>query len=380
MNIPSVISANSPEFTSFFQKSEPLKIKFGIDPTSPDIHLGHFVVINKLKQLQEWGHQINIIIGDFTAAIGDPTGRSTTRPVLSNEEINENAKTYLDQIFLVLDKKKTICTHNSFFYKDVKFNSVIKLLGLTTLQQILHREDFKNRLENGTEIRLHELIYPLIQGQDSVMIGADVEIGGTDQLFNMMVGRDLQEKCQKKPQIVVTIPILEGLDGTRKMSKSYNNYIGISENPEEIFGKTMSISDETMVIWYDKLFSETIDKNDNPFKLKQNLAEKITALFKGEEVAQKARESWLNKFSRKNIENVDLPIVEWDTSLTFVDNIVSIFKKRFNIEKSKSEVRRLMNQGSIKINNRAVHLDNTLFNEDVLKLDKTKFVRIWLTN
>ena len=229
------------ELAAKLAKGKPLRIKLGVDPTSPDIHLGHAVALRKLRQFQDLGHQIVLIIGDFTAMIGDPSGRSTTRPPLTYDEVLANAKTYTDQAFLVIDKDKTEVVFNGNWFKEMPFMEVIKLNARVTLQQMLQREDFKNRVANGTEVRLHEIQYPIMQGWDSVVVRSDVEIGGSDQLFNILVGRDLQKEEGMEPQVCMTLPLLEGLDGVKKMSKSLGNYVGLTDAPKEMFGKLMSI-------------------------------------------------------------------------------------------------------------------------------------------
>jgi tyrosyl-tRNA synthetase len=238
------------ELTEKLARGKPLRIKLGVDPTSPDIHLGHAVGLRKLRQFQELGHHIVLIIGDFTAMIGDPSGRSTTRPALTYEDVLANAKTYTEQAFLVLDRDKTEVVFNGSWFKEMPFMEVIRLNARVTLQQMLQREDFKNRVANGTEVRLHELQYPIMQGWDSVVVRSDVEIGGSDQLFNILVGRDLQKEEGMEPQVCMTLPLLEGLDGVKKMSKSLGNYVGLTDAPKEMFGKLMSIPDELMAKYY----------------------------------------------------------------------------------------------------------------------------------
>ena len=228
----------------------PLRVKLGVDPTAPDIHFGHTVALEKLRQFQLLGHQAVLLIGDFTATIGDPSGRSATRPPLTREQVLVNAETYTDQAFKILDRSKTEIVYNGDWFRKMTYDDVLKLNARVTLQQMLQREDFRNRIEAGQEVRLHELQYPIMQGWDSVEIRADVELGGTDQLFNILVGRDLQKEEGQDPQVVMVLPLLEGLDGTRKMSKSYGNYIGVSDEPQEMFGKLMSVSDPLMARYY----------------------------------------------------------------------------------------------------------------------------------
>ncbi|MGL5017554.1 MAG: tyrosine--tRNA ligase, partial [Luteolibacter sp.] len=241
------------------KNNRPLRVKFGLDPTSADIHLGHTVVFEKLRQFQALGHQAVIIIGDFTATIGDPSGRSATRPPLTREEVMVNAETYTTQLFKIIEREGTEIRYNGDWFRKMNFEDVLRLNGRVTLQQMLQREDFRTRIEQGHEIRLHEIQYPIVQGWDSVEVRADVELGGTDQLFNLLVGRDLQKEEGQPQQIVMTMPILEGLDGVRKMSKSYDNYIGVNDPPLEMFGKLMSVSDELMDRYYLLLLGEARD-------------------------------------------------------------------------------------------------------------------------
>lgn len=246
----------------------PLRVKLGVDPTAPDIHLGHTVAIEKLRQFQELGHQAVLLIGDFTATIGDPSGRSVTRPPLSREQVLENAETYTKQAFKILDRDKTEIVYNGDWFRKMTYEEVLKLNARVTMQQMLAREDFKARVESGKEVRLHEIQYPIMQGWDSVEIRADVELGGTDQLFNILVGRDLQKEQGMLPQIAMTMPLLEGLDGVRKMSKSYGNYVGVDEAPEMMFGKMMSASDELMDRYYLVLLGEKRDMELHPMEAK----------------------------------------------------------------------------------------------------------------
>ena len=257
----------------------PLRVKLGVDPTAPDIHLGHTVAIEKLRQFQELGHQAILLIGDFTATIGDPSGRSVTRPPLSREQVLENAETYTKQAFKILDRDRTEIVYNGDWFRKMTYEEVLKLNSRVTMQQMLAREDFKARVEGGKEVRLHEMQYPIMQGWDSVEIRSDVELGGTDQLFNILVGRDLQKEEGMLPQIAMTMPLLEGLDGVRKMSKSYGNYVGVDEAPEMMFGKMMSASDELMDRYYQVLLGEKRDMGLHPMEAKKLLAWKITARY-----------------------------------------------------------------------------------------------------
>jgi len=277
----------------------PLRIKLGVDPTAPDIHFGHTVALEKLRQFQQLGHQAVLIIGDFTAMIGDPTGRSATRPPLTREDVLFNAETYTSQAFKILDRDETEVVYNGEWFRAMTYEEVLKLNGRVTLQQMLQREDFRNRLDSAQEVRLHEIQYPIMQGWDSVMVRSDVEIGGTDQLFNILVGRDLQKEEGQAQQVVVLMPLLEGLDGAKKMSKSYNNYIGVNDAPQEMFGKLMSISDELMDRYYQLLLGELRDSGMHPMDAKKLLAQKLTARYHNEALALAAREDWQLRFSKK---------------------------------------------------------------------------------
>ena len=277
------------ELEEKLEEGRPLRIKFGVDPTAPDIHLGHTVPLEKLRQFQEMGHQAILLIGDFTATVGDPTGRSAARPPLTRAEVLSNAETYTDQAFKVLDREKTEIIFNGEWFREMTYEGVLKLNARVTLQQMLQREDFKERVSKGTEVRLHELQYPIMQGWDSVELQADVEIGGTDQLFNMLVGRDLQKEEGQTQQSVICMPLLEGLDGAKKMSKSAHNYVGVSELPNEMFGKLMSISDDLMDRYYLLLLGSARDEILHPMEAKKVLACRIVARYHSEEEGKAAR-------------------------------------------------------------------------------------------
>ncbi|MFM7180240.1 MAG: tyrosine--tRNA ligase, partial [Verrucomicrobiales bacterium] len=260
-------------------KGRPLRVKLGVDPTAPDIHLGHTVALEKARQFQLLGHDVVLIIGDFTAMIGDPTGRSATRPPLTREEVLVNAATYTDQAFKILDKARTEVVYNGDWFRKMTYDDVLKLNARVTLQQMLQREDFRARVDQAQEVRLHELQYPIMQGWDSVMVRSDVEIGGTDQLFNILVGRDLQKEEGMEQQIAVLVPILEGLDGIKKMSKSLGNYVGVGESPDEMFGKLMSISDALMARYYTLLLGEEMSADVHPMEAKKSLAARIVTRY-----------------------------------------------------------------------------------------------------
>lgn len=298
------------ELIEKLKENRPLIVKFGCDPTAPDIHLGHTVVINKLKQLQDLGHEIHFLIGNFTAQIGDPTGKNATRPPLSASDVEENAKTYQTQIFKILDKDKTIVKRNGDWFDQMSAGDMIKLAAKQTVARMLERDDFSKRYKSGQGIAIHEFLYPLVQGYDSVAMEADIELGGTDQKFNLLMGRELQKNAGQKSQIVITMPLLEGLDGVKKMSKSANNYIGIDETPDEMFGKIMSISDELMWRYYEllsfksldeiKALKEAVFEGKNPRDVKVLLAKEIIARFHDEKEAIKAEENFIARFQKIN--------------------------------------------------------------------------------
>ncbi|HEY9148787.1 MAG TPA: tyrosine--tRNA ligase, partial [Gammaproteobacteria bacterium] len=296
------------ELVAKLKEGRPLRIKAGFDPTAPDLHLGHTVLVNKLRQFQDLGHEVMFLIGDFTAMIGDPTGKSATRPPLSREQVIENAKTYEHQVFKILDPEKTTVLFNSSWMGEMSASELIQLAARHTVARMLERDDFDKRYKGGQPIAVHEFLYPLVQGYDSVAMKADVELGGTDQKFNLLVGRQLQESFGQKPQCTITMPILEGLDGVQKMSKSLNNYIGIKDSPDEMFGKLMSISDELMWRYFELLsfrpmgeiesFHNEIEQGKNPRDIKFLLAEEIISRFHDTEAATKARENFIARFQK----------------------------------------------------------------------------------
>ena len=329
------------ELEKQLKEGRPLRIKFGVDPTAPDIHLGHTVPLEKLRQFQEMGHQAILLIGDFTATVGDPTGRSTARPPLTREEVLSNAETYTDQAFKVLDREKTEIIFNGEWFREMSYESVLKLNARVTLQQMLQREDFKERVSKGTEVRLHELQYPIMQGWDSVELQADVEIGGTDQLFNMLVGRDLQKEEGQAQQSVICMPLLEGLDGVKKMSKSAHNYVGVSEPPNEMFGKLMSISDDLMDRYYLLLLGDARDVALHPMEAKKELACRIVARYHSEDEGEAARGDWETRFSKRDLNAADLPeMVAADLNGNVLQVVGLVFKEAFSLEKSNGELRK----------------------------------------
>ncbi|WP_035615222.1 tyrosine--tRNA ligase [Haloferula sp. BvORR071] len=360
----------------------PLRIKFGVDPTAPDIHLGHTVALEKLRQFQLLGHQAVLLIGDFTATIGDPSGRSVTRPPLTRDEVLVNAATYTDQAFKILNKEKTEIVYNGDWFRKMSYEDILRLNSRVTLQQMLQREDFRNRIEAGQEVRLHELQYPVMQGWDSVEIRADVEIGGTDQLFNMLVGRDLQKEEGQAQQVVLSMPLLEGLDGVKKMSKSYGNYVGVTEAPNEMFGKIMSVSDTLMVRYYQLLLGEALAADIHPMDSKKSLAEKITARYHGVEAGAAARADWDTRFSKKDLaaaELPELPIGELPADLNVLSLTAHGFKAAFGLEKSNGELRKqFITTGSVQLNGEKLTDPNAAVavkEGDVLKLSKKHAVR-----
>ena len=368
------------EFLKKWQSQKKLRVKFGIDPTAPDIHLGHTVVLEKLRQFQEAGHQAILIIGDFTATIGDPSGISQTRPPLTREEVLENAKTYLDQVFLILEKQKTEVVYNSEWFSKMNYAEILNLNSRITLQQVTQREDFKNRIAEGKEIRLHEIQYPLMQGWDSVKVKADVELGGTDQLFNLLVGRNLQEQEGQKPQAIMTLPLLEGLDGVRKMSKSYGNHISIQSTAEEMFAKIMSIPDSLLPKYALLLLGKEIDE-EHPMEAKKKLAEQITQKFQNAVKAKIARETWENRVSKKELQNATLPILKISQETISVLELTQIgFMTVLGEKKSNSELKKkFIGTGAIQLNEKKLtdpQEEITLSGNEVLRLGKKYAVRI----
>lgn len=360
----------------------PLRVKLGVDPTAPDIHFGHTVALEKLRQFQLLGHQAVLLIGDFTATIGDPSGRSATRPPLTRNEVLSNAETYTDQAFKILDKARTEVVYNGDWFRKMTYEDILKLNARVTLQQMLQREDFRNRVESGQEVRLHELQYPIMQGWDSVEIRADVELGGTDQLFNILVGRDLQKEEGQPQQVVMVLPLLEGLDGVRKMSKSYGNYVGVSDPPQEMFGKLMSVSDELMDRYYQLLLGETRDPSGHPMDAKKALAERLTSRYHGEEAGTAARTDWDTRFSKKDLAAADLTeisVAGLPEDLTVLSLSAVTFREAFGLEKSNGELRKqFIVSGSVQLN--GVKLTDPaatvlLRPGDVLKLSKKHAVR-----
>jgi tyrosyl-tRNA synthetase len=366
------------ELMDKLSRDKPLRIKLGVDPTSPDIHLGHAVGLRKLRQFQELGHHIVLIIGDVTAMIGDPSGRSTTRPALTYEQVMANADTYTEQAFLVLDRAKTEVVYNGSWFKKMDFLEVIRLNARVTLNQMMQREDFKNRFGQGHEIRLHELQYPIMQGWDSVVVRADVEIGGSDQLFNILVGRDLQKEESMEPQVCMTLPLLEGLDGVKKMSKSLGNYVGLTDDPKEMFGKLMSIPDELMNKYYLLVLGEEMDATMHPMEAKKQLAAKCVATYHTQADAQDCRDDWDLRFSKRDLASADLPEVTLPERKDILGVVLHAFTT-LEAPISGGDARRLIQQGSIQLNGEKFtdpKAEPAWKAGDILKLDKKRTVRL----
>ena len=401
------------------KENKPLRVKAGFDPTAPDIHLGHTVLLRKMKHFQELGHEVIFLIGDFTGLIGDPSGRSATRPAMTREEINKNAETYKQQVFKILDPEKTIIDFNSRWLGKLTSFEIIKLTSKYTVARILERDDFTKRFKAGLPISVHELLYPLMQAYDSVALQADVELGGTDQTFNLLVGREIQREYGQEPQVVLTVPLLEGLDGVEKMSKSLGNYVGINEPPEEMFGKLMSISDELMFRYYELLTdveTEQIEKwqkeakegQINPRDLKAQLAKMIVTDFWGEELARKAAEEFDRIFKHKDLPSeieekvVELSVQSGNEASTSAEQMESGEAARetaqsgqqqptvrlidvlvnLGIVPSRGEAKRLIRQGGVYLDGQRIDdLEHRLDGskpEQILKIGKRKFYRLKL--
>lgn len=375
------------ELIEKLKTGRPLRVKAGFDPTAPDLHLGHTVLINKLRHFQELGHQVLFLIGDFTAMIGDPTGKNVTRPPLSREQVLENAKTYQEQVFRILDPEKTEVCFNSSWFDTLGASGMIKLAAQHTVARMLERDDFSKRYQNGQPIAIHEFLYPLCQGYDSVAIRADVELGGTDQKFNLLVGRELQKHYGQTPQVILTMPLLEGLDGVNKMSKSLGNYIGISESPKEIFGKTMSVSDDLMWRYYDLLsfrssgeiagLKREVNEGRNPRDVKVMLAQELVARFHSQKAAEEALADFEARFKQGQLPD-EMPecvlTAENGAALTIVQAL-----KQAGLTASTSEAMRMIDQGAVKADNAKVSDKGLLLPSDqpvVLQVGKRKFARV----
>ena len=374
------------------KRGEPLNIKLGVDPTAPDIHIGHAVPLRKLRQFQDLGHRVTLIIGDGTALIGDPSGRNSTRPQLTREQVNANAQTYVDQAFKILDKEKTDLVHNAEWILDLKMEDILGLLSKFTVARILERDDFSNRYHSNQPISLHEFIYPVMQAYDSVVIKADVELGGRDQLFNLLAGRELMEKMGMEPQVALTLPLLEGTDGVQKMSKSYGNYIGLTDEPSDMFGKVMSIPDELMVKYFRLASTMPVDdvdrieeglKNDelHPNKVKRQLARNIVAAYYDEQTAADAEGQFDQIFKNHEVPD-DIP--ECSVDLTPNDEGKVYLAKLLaeaDLASGKGEARRLIDGGGVKINGETVpakqyNVDPSALVGATLQVGKRKFVKL----
>jgi tyrosyl-tRNA synthetase len=376
------------ELVERLSKGEPLRIKAGFDPTAPDLHLGHTVLINKLRQFQELGHEVIFLIGDFTGMIGDPSGRNATRPALTTDQITENASTYQEQIFKILDRDRTRIAFNSEWMGKFSAADLIRLASRHTVARMLERDDFKKRMAANKSIAIHEFLYPLVQGYDSVALKADVELGGTDQKFNLLVGRQLQQAYEQKPQIVITMPLLEGLDGVNKMSKSLDNTIGITDEPTEMFGKLMSVSDELMWRYFvllsfksgaeiDKLQRQAAD-GANPRDIKYELAGELVARFHGEKAAVEAKAAFIERFKDNKIpdEMPELTVQSRDGRLALANLLCDA-----SLVSSASDGRRMIKQGAVRIDGERIEdatREISSGTTHVYQVGKRKFARVKL--
>ena len=371
------------------KEGRPLKIKAGFDPTAPDLHLGHTVLINKLRQFQDLGHEILFLIGDFTGMIGDPTGKSATRPPLTQEEILENAKTYEHQVFKILDAEKTTVFFNSSWMGQMNAADMIQLAAKHTVARMLERDDFSKRYKAGQSISVHEFLYPLVQGYDSVAMKADIELGGTDQKFNLLVGRQLQEAYGQSPQVILTMPILEGLDGVQKMSKSLDNYIGISDSPDEMFGKIMSISDDLMWRYFELLsfrsldeidgFMQRVEQGENPRDIKFLLAEEIIARFHDEAAATAARQGFIAQFQKGAVPD-DIPDVQLDGGEEGIP--LANLLKDAGLVNSTSDGHRMVKQGAVKMDSEKIADSRqkiTTGGPYIFQVGKRRFARVTIS-
>ncbi len=376
------------ELVAKLKEGRPLRIKAGFDPTAPDLHLGHTVLINKLRQFQELGHEVLFLIGDFTAMIGDPTGKSATRPPLTRDEVIANAQTYEHQIFKILDREKTTVLFNSSWMNAMDSAELIQLAARHTVARMLERDDFSKRYSGGQPIAIHEFLYPLIQGYDSVAMKADVELGGTDQKFNLLVGRQLQESFGQKPQSVLTMPILEGLDGVQKMSKSLNNYIGINDAPDEQFGKLMSISDELMWRYFELLsfrpmseiegFKAEIEGGRNPRDIKFLLGEELVERFHGAGAGVQARENFIARFQKGAMPD-EMPEITLDSGGEGM--AIAALLSQADLVKSTSEAMRMVQQGAVRIDGEKIEdkkLEISANTTHIYQVGKRRFARVTL--
>lgn len=374
------------------KRGKPLNIKLGVDPTAPDIHLGHAVPLRKLRAFQDLGHQVTLIIGDGTALIGDPSGRNTTRPQLTRDQIKENAQTYVDQAFKILDPEKTTLRYNSEWILSLGMEDLLKIASNFTVARILERDDFHNRYTSNQSISLHEFLYPIMQAYDSVVIEADVELGGTDQLFNLLAGRELMEKMGMEPQVCLTLPLLEGTDGVKKMSKSYGNYIGLTDEPSDMFGKVMSIPDDLMVKYYrlastlpvaqiDAIEAGLANDELHPNRVKRDLAKNIVAAYYDQAAAEEAEAAFDRLFKQHDIPE-DIPEFAADLTpneegLVYVAKLIS----DAGLTNSTGDARRMIDQGGVKINGEALapksyNVAPEQLSDAVIQVGKRKFVRL----
>jgi tyrosyl-tRNA synthetase len=369
---------SEPELGQKLALGRPLRVKLGVDPSTTDLHLGHSIVLRKLRQFQDLGHQAVLIIGDFTAMIGDPSGRSATRPHLTHKEVMVNAQTYREQAFKILDPARTEIVCNGDWFRAMSYEEVIRLNSRVTLQQMLQREDFHARIDKQQAIHAHEIQYPIMQGWDSVMVKADVELGGTDQLFNILVGRDFQKEEGQPQQVVFVLPLLEGLDGVKKMSKSLGNFVGINEPASEIFGKLMSISDELMSRYYPLLLDRPLPKEAHPLEAKKQLAFEIAKIYHSADVAKKTLDEWNARFSEKRLSDAELPEFT-SPDQDIITAVVNAYSAAFGITKSRAEARRLIEQGSVQLDAKKITDPKAGLAPrpgQILRLDKTHAVRI----
>lgn len=376
------------ELIEKLKENRPLRIKAGFDPTAPDLHLGHTVLLNKMRQFQEMGHEIQFLIGDFTGMIGDPSGKNETRPPLTREQVQENALTYQAQVFKVLDPEKTRIMFNSAWGNKLTAVDLIRLAATHTVARMLERDDFHKRFTGSQPIAIHEFLYPLLQGYDSVEMKADIELGGTDQKFNLLMGRELQKQSGQKPQIVIMLPLLPGLDGIKKMSKSLGNYIGIDESADQIFGKVMSISDETMWLWFElvsfrpmeeiKKLRDEVNNGMNPRDVKFLLGEELAARFHSKEAAKQARENFISQFQKGK-----LPDEMAEVTLSIGEKGIGIAHiiKMANLTESTSDAIRMLQQGAVKVDGEKI-LDKNLLISDkktiILQVGKRRFAKVTL--
>ncbi|MGQ8365296.1 tyrosine--tRNA ligase [Glaciecola sp. 1036] len=376
------------ELIERLKTNKPLKIKAGFDPTAPDLHLGHTVLINKLRTFQQLGHEVIFLIGDFTGLIGDPTGKNVTRKPLTREQVLENAKTYQEQVFKILEPEKTTIRFNSEWMEKLGASGMIKLAASQTVARMLERDDFKKRYANGQPIAIHEFLYPLVQGWDSVALEADVELGGTDQRFNLLMGRELQKSQGQSQQTVLMMPLLEGLDGVQKMSKSLNNYIGITDAPNDMFGKVMSISDELMWRYYDLLsfrpleeiaqLKQKVADGTNPRDVKIELAKELIARFHDDDAAQKAHEDFIQRFQKNAIPD-DMP----EVTVALEDGGIGIANllKEADLVASTSDAMRMIKQGAVKVDGEKISDTKLRLTESstaVYQVGKRKFAKVTL--